>query len=481
MTIEQAKSVRHSSDTGFFSSKNAESDTDPRLLVVEDERLLCVEIRRRLEKLGYSNLVMASSGEEAVSIGLDQPIELILMDILLDGPMDGIDAANTILEKKKIPIIYLTGHTDPETIERAKRTEPFGYVLKPFQDRELQTCIEMALYKHRMDLAARDRERWQATTLKNLGEAVVSTDSQGCIRYINQYAERLLGIQADTAMGMRIMDAVELSGVSGTPNTMEFVRQALRLQGGQSLKQEAVLYGTHGMAIPVDLSVAAIHNDADKVVGVVLVIRNITSTKVAELRLQQSVSDLRRTFEETVSALARTAEKRDPYTAGHQQRVTQLAGAIGEHMHLPSDTIEGLRVASLLHDIGKIYVPAEILSKPGMLTNIEMSIMKTHSEVGYEILHPITFPWPVAEIVFQHHERIDGTGYPRSLSGDEVLLEARILMVSDVVEAMSSHRPYRAALGINMALDEIVRFKGTRYDPDVADACLEVFQNGFTF
>ncbi len=480
MTVEQQKSDWIQPDQ-FFSSASGKSSTDLRLLVVEDERLLCVEMRRRLEKLGYSNLVMASTGEEAVDIGLNQPIDLILMDILLNGPMDGIDAANAILQKKKLPIIYLTGHTDPETIERAKLTEPFGYVIKPFQDRELQTCIEMAIYKHRMDLAIRDRERWQATTLKNLGEAVVSTDSQGCIRFINQYAERLLGLQADSAIGMRIMDAVQLSGVSGTPSTMEFVLQALRLQGGQSFKQEAVLYGRHGMAIPVDLSVAAISNDAGKVVGVVLVIRNITSTKVAELRLQQSVSDLRRAFEETVSALARTAEKRDPYTAGHQQRVTQLATAIGEHLQLSADMVEGLRVASLLHDIGKIYVPAEILSKPGMLTNIEMSIMKTHSEVGYEILHPITFPWPVAEIVFQHHERIDGTGYPRNLSGKEILLESRILMVADVVEAMSSHRPYRAALGINMALDEIVRFKGTRYDPDVADACLEVFQKGFAF
>lgn len=481
MTVEVKRAAMTKTGPKTCPAALSKSNADIRLMVVEDERLLSVEIRRRLEKLGFTDLTIVSSGEEAVEIGISQPIDLILMDIFLEGPMDGIDAAAAIREKKKIPVIYLTGHADQQTIERAKVTEPFGYVIKPFQDLELLTCIEMALYRHQAELTLRTQERWQATTLENLGEAVVSTDSHGCIRYINQHAERLLGLHAEKAVGMRITDAVHLASESNASNTMSFVLEALRLQGGHSLKQEAVLYGAHGMAIPVDVSMAAIHGEEHKVTGVVLVIRNTTSSKVAELRLQQSMADMRRTFEETVSALARTAEKRDPYTAGHQQRVTQLATAIGKHMQLPNQLIEGLRVASLLHDIGKIYVPAEILSKPGMLTTIEMNIMKTHSEVGYEILHPITFPWPVAEIVFQHHERIDGSGYPRSLSGNEVLPEARILMVADVVEAMSSHRPYRAALGISIALDEIVRFKGTRYDPDVADACLEVFQNGFAF
>ncbi len=481
MSTDLEKTDAPRSGSRFFSTSDQKSNADILLLVAEDEKLLSIEIRRRLEKLGFSKLIIVSTGEEAVEISLSKPIDLILMDIFLDGPMDGIDAASAIREKKKIPVIYLTGHADQETIKRAKLTEPFGYVIKPFQDLELLTSIEMAVYKHQMELTMRDQERWQATTLENLGEAVVSTDGQGCIRYINQYAERLLGLQAEAALGMRITDAVHLSTENGKSRTMEFVLEALRLQGGKSLKQQATLYGAHGMAIPVDVSMAAMHNDDDKVAGVVLAIRNITSTKVAELRLKQSMSDLRRTFEETVSALARTAEKRDPYTAGHQQRVTQLATAMARHMQMPEDAVEGLRVAALLHDIGKIYVPAEILSKPGMLTNIEMSIMKTHSEVGYEILHPITFPWPVAEIVYQHHERIDGTGYPRGLAGDQVLPEARILMVADVVEAMSSHRPYRAALGISMALDEINRFRGKRYAPDVADACFGVFQDGFMF
>ncbi|MEW5706767.1 MAG: HD domain-containing phosphohydrolase [Actinomycetota bacterium] len=199
-----------------------------------------------------------------------------------------------------------------------------------------------------------------------------------------------------------------------------------------------------------------------------------------ERELKRSLKKLQRTFEGTVLALASTAEKRDPYTAGHQQRVAKLACSIAAEMGLEEDIIDGIRVASTLHDIGKLSIPSEILTKPRHLNDIEFSIIKTHSQEGFDILKAIDFPWPVADIIMQHHERMDGSGYPFGLSGNEILLEARILAVADVVEAMASHRPYRAALGIEEALNEILMHRGTLYDPQVVDACIALFkQRGF--
>jgi len=206
----------------------------------------------------------------------------------------------------------------------------------------------------------------------------------------------------------------------------------------------------------------------------------LNQRRKAEEDLKISFNKLGRALEQTVNALTTTVEMRDPYTSGHQLRVTHLACAIGNQMQLPEDRISGLRIAGLLHDIGKISVPAEILSKPGILTAAERNLFKDHPIVGYEILKGIEFAWPVAEIVQQHHEKIDGSGYPSGLRGDEIYLEAKIICVSDVVEAMSSHRPYRPTMGLEAALMEIEKNKGILYEPSVADACLILFrEKGF--
>jgi len=198
----------------------------------------------------------------------------------------------------------------------------------------------------------------------------------------------------------------------------------------------------------------------------------------ADAELKQSFQKLRRAQDQTVVALASASEIRDPYTSGHQQRVTKLACSIAENMSLTENFIEGLRIAGLLHDIGKISVPAEILSKPGKITQDEYNIIKQHCQIGYEILKGIEFPWPVAQIVLQHHERMNGSGYPQGLAGEEILLESKILSVADVIEAMSSHRPYRPGLGIDKALDEVMSNKSTFFDPVVADTCWDLFSTG---
>ncbi|MBU0988489.1 MAG: HD domain-containing protein [Proteobacteria bacterium] len=193
-------------------------------------------------------------------------------------------------------------------------------------------------------------------------------------------------------------------------------------------------------------------------------------------KLKHTLSKLQNTLEATIHAIAMTVEIRDPYTAGHQRRVSNLAGAIAVEMGLSQDQIEAVRMAGIIHDLGKISVPAEILSRPGRLTAIEFSFIKMHPEVGCDILKDIEFSWPIAQIVLQHHERIDGSGYPQGLSGEETLIEAKIIAVADVVEAMASHRPYRPALGVQKALEEISSQKGMLYDTKAVDACLKLFQ-----
>ena len=184
-------------------------------------------------------------------------------------------------------------------------------------------------------------------------------------------------------------------------------------------------------------------------------------------------------MEGTIHTIAATVEARDPYTAGHQTRVANLAAAIAQEMKLTDDQIEGIRMAGIIHDLGKINIPAEILSKPGKLSKLEFSLIKTHPQNGFDLLKEIEFPWPIAEMVLQHHEKMDGSGYPQGLKGDEIMIEARILDVADIVEAMSSHRPYRPAHGIEKALAQIKQDKGTLLDPDVVNACLKIFKEGY--
>jgi putative nucleotidyltransferase with HDIG domain len=201
-----------------------------------------------------------------------------------------------------------------------------------------------------------------------------------------------------------------------------------------------------------------------------------------EQKLKKGVVRMKKNLEKTIAAIAAVTEIRDPFTAGHQKRVTTLACAIAEEMALPDDQREWLRLAAIVHDIGKINIPTEILVKPTRLSEPEFNIIEAHPQIGHDILAGIEFSQPVAKIVLQHHELLDGTGYPQGLSGEEIVLEARILVVADVIEAMASHRPYRPAQGIGSALEEILHNKGVLYDSNVVDACLRVFyEKNFAF
>ena len=217
-------------------------------------------------------------------------------------------------------------------------------------------------------------------------------------------------------------------------------------------------------------------------VHILAIIRDITERKKNEERLRQGIRELREAFQSSIRALSSAIEMRDPYTAGHQERVTRLSVVIARELGLDDDKVEGIRIAGMVHDIGKLSIPAEILSKPTKLSPVEYSLIQSHSLSGFTILENIPFPWPIARIVLQHHERMDGSGYPNKLAGEAILIEARIIAVADVVEAMSSHRPYRPTLGPQEAMKEIRRGRGTVYDPAVVDACIRVISRpGFSF
>lgn len=214
----------------------------------------------------------------------------------------------------------------------------------------------------------------------------------------------------------------------------------------------------------------------DNLVYGIVALHTRTERIRAESEVKKSLNKLRKALGAIIQVLEQTVEIRDPYTAGHQRRVADLACTVAEEMGLSDDRIDGIRIAGIIHDIGKIYVPAEILSKPRRLSQIEFNLIKTHPQVGFDVLKAIDFPWPVAKIILQHHERLDGSGYPHNLSAGDILLEAKILGVADVVEAMASHRPYRPSLGVDEALKEISKNKGILYEPVVVDACSQVFE-----
>ncbi len=303
---------------------------------------------------------------------------------------------------------------------------------------------------------------------------IFAVDRDAVILVWNPAAERLFGWEEQEVLGRQNPILPEGHGE-------EFRRLRERAVAGEVYTgMEVRVRRKDGSPLDISVSTAPLLDETGVIAGLMAVVADITERKRMEDALRESLQKSLRVFDETIHALASAVEKRDPYTAGHQQRVARLACAIAGEMGLLPEQIDGIRTAAIVHDIGKLSVPVEILAKPGKLSEAEQSILKTHPQTGYDILDGIEFPWPIARIIQQHHEWLDGTGYPLGLQGEEILKEARILTVADVVEATASYRPYRPANGITAALEEIRNHRGSRYDTDVVDACLALFDVGFT-
>jgi PAS domain S-box-containing protein len=303
-------------------------------------------------------------------------------------------------------------------------------------------------------------------------DILVLQNLEGIVTYINPTVEKVLGYKPEERIGRSGLELVHPDDVNSlveaflplyiNPNTPPVhLEYRLRHKNGTYRTVESV-----GSNLVKDNVIESVINNY----------RDITRRKQVEEELKQTLENLRKSYNVAIQILASAIEIKDPYTAGHQTKSADIAEAIALEMELANDKIEGVRMAASIHDIGKLSVPAEILSKPIKLTDIEFSLIKEHSRNGYDMLKGVESPWPLAKIVHQHHERINGTGYPGKLKGNDIIIEARILAVADVVEAMASHRPYRASLGIDVALEEIEKNKGILYDENVVDACLRLFR-----
>lgn len=337
----------------------------------------------------------------------------------------------------------------------------------------------------------RESQRRMADIIESLPDATVVINEKGQILYWNREMVEMTGFPSSEMVGKgkheyavpfygfrrpMLIDMVIDPGV-GFEDQYLYVHKDgnvlyTETKTGKLMGRQRILWGR----------AAPIYNTKGEIVGAIESVRDITDRKQAEEELIKNNERLEAIFSGTVKALAETTEKRDKYTAGHQQRVAELACAIAQEMGLADSEIKNIKIAATLHDIGKLDIPLDILIQTGPLNDIEQLFIKTHPAAGYDILKNIPFDGPIAEIILQHHERMDGSGYPRGLVGDEILLEARILAVADVVEAMASHRPYRPALGIERALGEIQINSGRLYDPAVVEACLRVIKdNKFEF
>lgn len=419
-----------------------------KILIVEDERIIAEDIKNSLLVYHYEVINIVSRGAEAIEQAKLLKPEMILMDIKIEGAMDGIETAAIITKEMNIPIVYLTANADESTLQRAKDTKPYGYIVKPFEEVDLNATLEIAFAKYESDqVLLKSQKRFEKLIEENT-DGIAVINKANIIIFVNAAYENLFGKTKNELIGKEF----ELPLNDSNSFDFDFTNQ-LGQRTAEVRKTEI---------------------EWEDETAFLVTLRDVTERKKALWELEKSSRKMQKLMENIVNGLVSAIEMRDPYTAGHQRKVAELACAIGRKMELSEHRIQGLRIASLVHDIGKIQIPAGILSKPGKLDDIEFEIIKSHPQAGYEILKSIDFPWPIAKTVLQHHVRKQGKSYPVNQNYNDIILEARILSVADVVEAMSSHRPYRPALGMGKALEEIRNNSGTIYDKDVVDACLSV-------
>lgn len=347
--------------------------SNAQIMIVEDDQTTAMRLHRSIENMGFGVISTSSSAEQAIRNLVSMSPDLIIMDIALQGEMDGIDAVEKINSEFYIPVIYLTGHNNDRVFDRAKKTNPVGFVVKPFKENELQRVIALGLYRYRTE----------HRLIRERGEIVRS-----------------------------------------------------------SLKTD---YGSERIVL-----------------------------KRVELLLREERSK-QKSLWEVIKLLVSVAERKNPYAVLHQEETCILSCYIAEEMGLSRKQIDLICMAAMLHDVGMVNMTEELLRKDGMLSDKEMELMRTHSQLGYDLLCKLDLPDRVPEIVLQHHEKIDGSGYPAGLSGNKIMLEARIISVADALEAMTSARSYRRAYSLNEALDQLSKEGGTLYDSEVIDACIRVF------
>jgi PAS domain S-box-containing protein len=462
-----------------------------RILQVEDNSCDAELVLRELASLPLNLAAKRVYTEAAYRKALVEfAPDLVLADFSLPN-FTGMDALAILREKNPdTPLVIVTGSLNEETAVACMKMGATDYVLKEHLFK-LLPAVKSALEKVRILEQKRSAEARLRDSLRNL-QAVVDTsplaitalDLTGKVFLWNPAAERIYGWTEAETLGRMLPTLPEGDAETYLLFLADFAREGgTRTWTGLRKKKS-------GEFIQAKIHAALLRREASgEPYGIMAVIEDETERIAAEAALKssreelsRSLEQIRRSWEQTIAVMAGLVELRDPYTAGHQRGVALLATSIARRMKLGEDRVRGVYLAATIHDVGKINVPAEILSKPGRLSQLETNLVRTHPQAGWEALKDIDVPWPLAEIVYQHHERMDGSGYPRGLAETDILLEARIIAVADVVEAMSNHRPYRAAFGVVSALEEIRSGSGRLYDPAVVKTCCEVFEEeGFSF
>ncbi len=450
-----------------------------KVLMVEDSEDDALLLTRTLRKGGYEPQTQRVQTVEDMTYALlSQPWNIVLCDYHLPG-FSGIEAIALVKKLKlDIPIIVVSGAIGEETAMDCIHRGASDYIMKGKLAR-LSLAVERELEKKALrdtqkqnEEALRQSEEKYRTILESIGDGYYESDLKGNLTFFNDALCRIWGYPREELLGMsnrnymdketskRLYQASNKTYVTGVPEKLF----------------ECDIIGKDGSPKSILTSFALLKDAAGKAIGFRGVVRDISELKKLERERQESLDQLKKSLSATIHAMSVTVESRDPYTAGHQRRVAELAVAIARIVKLDENRIEGLRMAGTIHDLGKISIPAEILTKPTKLTTIEFEIVKMHAQAGYDILKNIDFPWPIARIVIEHHERMDGSGYPNRLTSEKILQESKILAVADVVEAMASHRPYRPSLGIDTALEEITKNRGKLFDEGIVDACLTLFK-----
>ena len=447
-----------------------------RLLMVEDSEDDALLIIRALKKGGYdpeyARVETAAAMKEALK---EKQWDVILCDYKL--PKFNAPSAIAVLKETNIdiPLIIVSGAIGEETAVECMRLGAHDYIMKgnlsrlcPSIKRELEDS-ESRSKRKQAEEALRESEEKYRNLFENANETIFVAQD-GKIVFFNPMALMLLGYEGAEIASRPFIDFIH------PDDRGMFIDRHFRRMKGEYIPRRYSFRIVHkdGGVRWVDLDTVLIKWEEKP--ATLNFMNDITGRKQAEEEREQSFERVRKALLGTVHAISQIVEMKDPYTSGHQQRVADLARSIATEMGLSAERQDFVRTASSIHDIGKIALPAEILSKPTKLTELEFRLIKTHSQTGFDILKDIEFPWPVADVVLQHHERIDGSGYPQGLKGKSILQEAQILSVADVLEAITFHRPYREALGLDFALEEISRNKGILYDSDAVDACLRLFK-----
>lgn len=411
--------------------------------------------RRFAEMFGYGREELTGRSIELLHPAKDD-YEKLLHDADPELARGGVYRIDMQFRRKDGSLIW--AHLAGRAVTRGRESAEEIWVFEDITERKFA------------ELRLERRETYFRALIENCNDVIMVIDAAGTVKYESPGIDRVLGYTAAERTGR---SSLELVHPDDAANVRAGYQRILRGEAQHVAIEFRMRHRDGNWRTVEGIGSGAFDIGGEKVSVVNL--HDVTERRRGERRLLKSL-------EGAISAIAAAAELRDPYTAGHERRVADLAAAIGREIGLSEERVHGLHLAGVVHDIGTIRVPAEILVKPARLSEIELAMMRLHSQAGHDVLKNIDFPWPIARIVLQHHELLDGSGYPQGLKGEEILLEARILAVADVVEAMVSHRPYRSAVAVDAALAEIVMNRGTRFDSRVVDACLRLFrEKGYAF